>query len=57
MTYKQLLNQLQQLEEWQLESDVILWNGNFDEYCEKCSLTFASDTQDVFDEGTPLICF
>jgi hypothetical protein len=58
MTYKELLNQLQQLNEEQLNQDVALWNDLLDEYYQlDIDLLFVDDTQDVLDNGHPIIRF
>jgi len=58
MTYKQLLDQLQQLNPEQLDSDVIVWNSNFDEYYGfKVELVFTTDAQDVLNVDHPIIRF
>jgi hypothetical protein len=52
MTYKELLNQLQQLNEEQLNSDVV------DEYYQfGVELVFATDAQSVLDVDHPIIRF
>jgi hypothetical protein len=58
MTYKELLNQLQQLDEEQLNQDVALWNDLLDEYYQlDIDLLFVDDTQDVLDVDHPVIRF
>jgi 7,8-dihydro-6-hydroxymethylpterin-pyrophosphokinase len=61
MTYKELLNQLQQLNEEQLNQDVALWNDLLDEYHQlDIDLLFVDDTQEnrnVLDVGHPIIRF
>jgi hypothetical protein len=58
MTYKELLNQLQQLNEEQLNKDVAVYDGNEYEYYQwKVYFEFADDTQDVLDVGHPYISF
>ena len=58
MTYKELLNQLQQLDEEQLNQDVALWNDLLDEYYQlDIDLLFVDDTKDVLDIGHPIIRF
>ena len=57
MTYKELLNQLQQLNEEQLNSDVCIWDEDDDEfYQQDVDLLFVDDT-DVLDAGHPIIRF
>ena len=58
MTYKELLNQLQQLNEEQLNQDVTLWNDLLDEYYQlDIDLLFVDNTQDVLDVDHPVIRF
>ena len=61
MTYKELLNQLQQLNEEQLNQDVAVWNDLLDEYHQlDIDLLFVDDTQEnrnVLDVGHPIIRF
>jgi hypothetical protein len=61
MTYKELLNQLQQLNEEQLNQEVSLWNDLLDEYHQlDIDLLFVDDTQEnrnVLDNGHPIIRF
>ena len=58
MTYKELLNQLQQLNEEQLNQDVALWNDLLDEYYQlDVELVFATDAQSVLDVDHPIIRF
>ena len=58
MTYKELLNQLQQLNEEQLNQDVAIYEPCADEYWQdKVELVFATDAQDVLDAGHPIIRF
>ena len=59
MTYKELLNQLQQLNEEQLNSDVAIWDseGQDEYYQASVEFVFATDAQDVLDNGHPIIRF
>jgi hypothetical protein len=58
MTYKELLNQLQQLNEEQLNQDVAIWDDVGDEYYQSdVYFQFADDTQSVLDVGHPVISF
>ena len=58
MTYKDLLNQLQQLNEEQLNEDVCVYDTGTDEYYQlKVELVFATDSQDVLDVDHPIIRF
>ena len=59
MTYKELLNQLQQLTEEQLNQDVAVYDEGTDEYYQlKVELAFASAAfNDVLDVDHPYICF
>ena len=59
MTYKELLNQLQQLNEEQLNQDVAIWDsdGQDEYYQESVELVFATDAQDVLDVDHPVIRF
>jgi hypothetical protein len=58
MTYKELLNQLQQLNEEQLNQDVAIWDDVGNEYYQSdVYFQFADDTQDVLDAGHPVISF
>ena len=58
MTYKELLNQLQQLNEEQLNKDVAVYDGNEYEYYQwKVYFEFADDTQDVLDLNHHVIRF
>ena len=55
MTYKELLNQLQQLNEEQLNSDVCIWDEDDDEfYQQDVDLLFVDET-DVLDKDHPVI--
>jgi hypothetical protein len=57
MTYKELLAELQKLNEEQLNSDVAIWDEYNDEfYQEDVYLLFVDDT-DVLDVGHPIIRF
>ena len=58
MTYKDLLLQLQQLNEEQLNSDVAVYDEGTDEYYQlKVELVFATDAQNVLDKNHPVIRF
>ena len=58
MTYKDLLDQLQQLDEEQLNSDVAIWNDDLDEYYQSSvEFVFATDECQVLDVGHPVIRF
>ena len=58
MTYKELLNQLQQLNEEQLNQDVCIWDEDNDEYYQQdVDLLFVDNTQDVLDVDHPIIRF
>jgi hypothetical protein len=58
MTYKELLNQLQQLNEEQLNQDVAIWDDVGNEYYQSdVYFEIADDTQDVLDVGHPVISF
>lgn len=58
MTYKELLNQLQQLNEEQLNQDVAIWDEVNDEfYQQDVDLLFVDNTQDVLDVNHPIIRF
>ena len=58
MTYKELLNQLQQLNEEQLNQDVAIWDVSNDEYYQQdVDLLFVDNTQDVLDVDHPIIRF
>ena len=58
MTYKELLDQLQQLNEEQLNQDVMIqdYDGN-EYYGYKVELVFATDAQNVLDVDHPVIRF
>jgi hypothetical protein len=58
MTYKELLNQLQQLNEEQLNQDVAIWDDVGNEYYQSdVYFEIADDTQDVLDVDHPVIRF
>ena len=58
MTYKELLNQLSQLNEEQLNQDVAIWDEVNDEfYQQDVDLLFVDNTQDVLDVNHPIIRF
>jgi len=59
MTYKELLQQLQQLSEDQLNSDVAICSeDDEDEYYQaSVELVFATDAQSVLDVDHPIIRF
>jgi hypothetical protein len=60
MTYKELLQQLQELNEEQLNSDVCIWNSDddIDEYYQDgVELVFATDECQVLDVDHPIIRF
>ena len=58
MTYKELLNQLQQLNEEQLNQDVAIWDEDNDEfYQQDVDLLFVDETADVLDVDHPVIRF
>jgi len=58
MTYKELLQQLQQLSEDQLNSDVAIYDEGTDEYYQaSVELVFATDAQSVLDVDHPIIRF
>jgi len=59
MTYKELLAELQQLNEEQLNSDVAIYDEGTDEYYQlKVELVFASPAfNDVLDPDHPIIRF
>lgn len=58
MTYKELLNQLQQLNEEQLNADVAIWDsyGEDEYYQASVEFMFATET-DVLDIDHPIIRF
>ena len=56
MTYKELLDQLQQLNEEQLNQDVMIQDCDYDKYYGyKVELVFATDAQNVLDVDHPVI--
>jgi hypothetical protein len=58
MTYKELLQQLQQLTEDQLNSDVAIYDEGTDEYYQlKVELVFTTGECDVLDPDHPVIRF
>ena len=58
MTYKELLNQLQQLNEEQLNQDVAVYHDYEGEYYQSdVEFVFATDAQDVLDVDHPIIRF
>jgi hypothetical protein len=58
MTYKELLDQLQQLNEEQLNSDVAIYDTGADEYYQLCvELVFANSECQVLDIDHPIIRF
>jgi hypothetical protein len=60
MTYKELLQQLQQLNEKQLNSDVCIWNSDedFDEfYQDGVEFVFATEECKGLDVDYPIIRF
>lgn len=59
MTYKELLQQLQQLNEEQLNSDVCIWDSyeNDEFHQEGVEFMFATDECQVLDEDHPIIRF
>jgi hypothetical protein len=58
MTYKDLLDQLQQLDEEQLNSDVAIHDTDIDEYFqESVEFVFATDECQVLDVDHPVIRF
>jgi hypothetical protein len=58
MTYKELLQQLQQLNEDQLNSDVAVYDEGTDEYYQlKVELVYATEECDVLDANHPIIRF
>lgn len=57
MTYKELLAELQKLNEEQLNSDVCIWDEDDDEfYQQDVDLLFVDET-DVLDVNHPIIRF
>lgn len=58
MTYKELLQQLQQLNEEQLNSDVAIYDEGIDEYYQlTVELVFATEECQVLDVDHPIIRF
>ena len=58
MTYKELLNQLQQLNPEQLNQDVAVYHDHEGEYYQSdVEFVFATDAQDVLDVDHPIIRF
>jgi len=58
MTYKELLAELQQLNDEQLNQDVAVYDEGTDEYYQlNVELVFATDAQDVLDVDHPIIRF
>ena len=58
MTYKELLQQLQQLNEEQLNQDVAIYDSEHqDEYYHRVELVFATDAQNVYEVDYPFIRF
>ena len=58
MTYQELLQQLQQLNEEQLKQDVAVYDTGTDEYYQlKVELVFATEECDVLDIDHPIIRF
>ena len=57
MTYKELLDQLQQLNEEQLNQDVMIQDYDNEYYGYKVELVFATDAQNVLDVDHPVIRF
>ena len=58
MTYKELLNQLSQLTEEQLNSDVAVYDTGTDEYYQlNVEFVFATDECQVLDVDHPIIRF
>jgi hypothetical protein len=58
MTYKELLNQLSQLNEEQLNQDVAIYEPCADEfYQHPVDLLFVDNTQDVLDVDHPVFSF
>lgn len=57
MTYKELLTQLQQLNEEQLNQDVAIWDsyGQDEYYQANVEFVFATDECDVLDANHPII--
>lgn len=58
MTYKELLQELQQLNEEQLNSDVAVYDTDADEYYQlKVEFVFATEECQVLDVDHPIIRF
>jgi hypothetical protein len=58
MTYKELLQELQQLNEEQLNSDVAVYDGNEYEYYQaSVEFVFATEECQVLDVDHPIIRF
>lgn len=58
MTYKELLNQLSQLNEDQLNQDVCVYDEGYDEYYQlKVELVYAGQECDVLGLDHPIIRF
>lgn len=59
MTYKELLNQLSQLNEDQLNQDVCVWDsyGQDEYYQESVELVYSTQECDVLDLDHPIIRF
>jgi hypothetical protein len=58
MTYKELLNQLSQLTEEQLNSDVCVYDEGTDEYYQlKVELVYSTQECDALDLDHPIIRF
>jgi len=58
ITYKELLNQLQQLTEEQLNQDVAVYDTGTDEYYQlNIEFVFATDECQVLDVDHPIIRF
>ena len=58
MTYKELLQQLQQLDEDQLNSDVVISDEGINEYYQlKVELVFATERCQVLNLDHPIIRF
>jgi len=56
MSYRQLLNQLQQMTDEQLDCDVTVEDTAENE-CYPASIYFAGEEHDSLDENHPIICF
>ena len=57
MTYKELLDQLQQLNPEQLDADVMIQDCDYDYYGYKVELVFATDAQSALNVDHPVIRF